>query len=156
MGMENAKLSLAAQGPRLAALDWADHCQVHDVLALYGRLYDDDRIDDFLKLLTPDALFHPNWAGVAPERVAGIADLAAFFKGARGAATADGVQPRHLATNILVAAEGEGRAFATLTMLYVESRGAEVACRMVGQYDYRLVRIDGRWLISEWSMRYDL
>lgn len=147
--------SLAPTGSRLPQLEWADHCQISDIVALYGRLYDDGRIDDFMGLFTPDAIFHPNWPGVAPDRVVGTADLTSFFAAARAGSTTQGVMPRHATTNVLIRATGAGRAEATLSMLYTESRGSEVMVRMVGQYDFSFVRIDGRWFIDQWSMRYD-
>jgi hypothetical protein len=149
-------IELAASGAHLATAGADDRAQIHDVLALYGRLYDDHRIDDFMTLIAADATFYPNWPGVAPEQVSGHAALKEFFAGARAFATSSHVQPRHFATNVLITRADATSAEATVSMLYAESSpGGVVALKMLGQYDYGLVKRDGRWLLHRWSMRYD-
>ncbi len=146
----------AARGARFATLSHEDHAEVMGVIAAYGRFYDDDRIDDFVALLAEDAVYYPNWPGVAPDEVSGHATLREFFAGARMHARSSGIQPRHYATNAIIARATSTSAEVSVSMLYAESKpGGEVAVKMVGQYDYVLVKRDGRWLISRWSMRYD-
>ena len=158
--MSDHKLALIpsapASGPRLAALAHEDYAEVLGVVACYGRFYDDDRIDDFIGLLTEDAVFHPNWPGVAPEYVSGRAALKEFFGGARAQCNADNIQPRHYTTNVVVCAATADSAEVTASMAYAESTpGGNVALKMIGQYDWVLVKRDGRWSIARWSMRYD-
>ena len=146
----------AARGPRFGALPHEDHAEVMGVIAAYGRFYDDDRMDDFMALLAEDAVYYPNWPGIAPDAVSGHATLREFFAGARAHARSSGIQPRHYATNAIIARATATSAEVSVSMLYAESKpGGEVAVKMVGQYDYQLEKRDGRWLISRWSMRYD-
>ena len=146
----------AATGARFAVLPWADHAEVMGVIAAYGRYYDDDRIDDFMGLIAEDAVYYPNWPGVAPDEVSGHETLRGFFGGARAHARSNGVQPRHYATNVILARATATSAGASVSMLYAESQaGGAVAVKMVGQYDYQLEKRAGRWLITRWSMRYD-
>ncbi len=149
-------IKLAASGAHLATLGADDRAQINDVLALYGRLYDDNRIDDFMALIAEDATFYPNWPGVAPDEVSGHETLRGFFGGARAHARSNGVQPRHYATNVILAKATPTSAHASVSMLYAESQaGGAVAVKMIGQYDYQLEKRAGRWLITRWSMRYD-
>jgi hypothetical protein len=146
----------APGGARFAALPHEDHAEVMGVIAAYGRFYDDDRIDDFMDLLTDDAVYYPNWPGVAPDEVTGRATLRDFFAGARQHARSSNVQPRHYATNAIIAKATATSAEVSVSMLYAESKpGGETAVKMIGHYDYVLVKRNGRWLISRWSMRYD-
>jgi len=149
-------ISPAGTGARFSTLPHGDYVEVMGVIAAYGRFYDDDRIDDFMGLIAADAVFYPNWPGIAPDEVSGHATLREFFGGARAHARSSGIQPRHYATNAIVARATATSAEVSVSMLYAESKpGGEVAVKMVGQYDYVLVKRDGRWLISRWSMRYD-
>lgn len=147
---------LAPTGARLAQPSAEDRAQIQDVIALYGRLYDDNRVDDFMTLIAEDATFYPNWPGVAPDEVSGHATLREFFAGARAFAASSGANPRHYATNVLITRADAASAEATVSMLYAESSaGGAVVVKMVGHYDYALVKRNGRWLIHRWSMRYD-
>ena len=149
-------ISPAAAGARFATLPHDDYAEVMGVIAAYGRFYDDDRIDDFMGLIAEDAVFYPNWPGVAPDEVSGHAILREFFGGARAHARSSGIQPRHHATNVILAKATATSAEASVSMLYAESQaGGTVAVKMVGQYDYQLEKRAGRWLITRWSMRYD-
>ncbi len=149
-------IAMATAGARFAALPHDDHAEVMGVIAAYGRFYDDGRMDDFANLLADDAVYYPNWPGVAPEVVSGRAELRAFFAAARAHCDATGVQPRHYATNVILTRASSDRAEATVSMLYAESTpGGAVAVKMIGQYDYVLTKADGRWSIARWSMRYD-
>ena len=149
-------ITLAAHGPRFPTLPHDDYTEVMGIVAAYGRLYDDDRIDDFAELLADDAVFYANWPGVAPDEVVGKAALKEFFAGARAYCHTTGVQPRHYATNVILAAATADSAAVTVSMLYAESiPGGAVTVKMVGQYDYVLARRNGRWAIARWSMRYD-
>ena len=146
----------AATGARFAMLPYEDHAEVMGVIAAYGRFYDDDRIDDFMNLIADDAAYHPNWPGLAPEEISGRSRLREFFAGARAHARTSNVQPRHYATNVILAKATATTVEASVGMLYAESKpGGEVALRMIGQYDFILTRREGRWLITRWSMRYD-
>lgn len=148
--------SAPASGPRFAAVPHEDYVEIMGIVAAYGRFYDDDRIDDFVGLLTDDAVYYPNWAGVAPDEVKGKAALREFFAGARDHCTSTGVQPRHCAANVIIAAATADTADVTMTMAYAESTpGPEIGLKQVGQYDYQLVKQNGRWFINRWSMRYD-
>lgn len=149
-------ISPAGTGARFATLPHDDYAEVMGVIAAYGRYYDDDRIDDFMGLIAGDAVYYPNWPGVAPDEVSGHETLRGFFGGARAHARSNGVQPRHYATNVILAKAAPTSAHASVSMLYAESQaGGAVAVKMIGQYDYQLEKRAGRWLITRWSMRYD-
>ncbi|MFO1376712.1 MAG: nuclear transport factor 2 family protein [Steroidobacteraceae bacterium] len=149
-------ISPAGTGARFATLPHDDYAEVMGVIAAYGRYYDDDRIDDFMGLIAGDAVYYPNWPGVAPDEVSGHETLRGFFGGARAHARSNGVQPRHYATNVILAKATPTSAHASVSMLYAESQaGGAVAVKMIGQYDYQLEKRAGRWLITRWSMRYD-
>ncbi len=149
-------IAMPAQGPRFGVLAPADYAEVMGVVAAYGRLYDDGRIDDFADLLTDDAVYYPNRPGVAPDVVTGKENLRAFFATARAHCDATGILPRHYATNVIIANASADSAEVTVSMLYAESApGGAVALKMIGQYDYILTKADGRWSIARWSMRYD-
>lgn len=149
-------LSPSSAGRRFAALPHDDYVEIQAVVACYGRFYDDDRIDDLVDLMTEDAVFYPNWPGVAPEQVSGKAALREFFAGARAHCSTTNIQPRHHATNIIIAAGSANETNVSAGMLYAESSpGAEPTLKLVGQYDYVLVKHDDRWSIARWSMRYD-
>ncbi len=146
----------AAAGPRFAVPAHEDYAEIMGIVAAYGRFYDDDRLDDFVDLLTDDAVFYANWPGVAPDEVVGKPALREFFTGARAHCHTTGIQPRHYATNVIVTAATSDSAEATVAMLYAESTpGGTPQLKMVGQYDYILAKRAGRWAIAKWSMRYD-
>ncbi len=151
-----APLQPARTGPRFPVLPAEDHQQVMALLDAYGRLYDDDLMDDFMDLFEDDAVFHPNWPAMAFDKVVGRAALRPFFEGARAGAREQHVRPRHFMTNRIVTEADAASALVTASMLYVEHRDGHLPeVKMVGQYDYRLRKRDGRWSIAEWSMRYD-
>jgi hypothetical protein len=150
-----ARIMIGPHGPRFASLGFEDSEEIYGVLKAYGRLYDDDRLDDFLSLLTENAVFYPNWPGSAPDEVSGKEAIADWFGGGRQAASSNGVTPHHYATNMLITSAGDDTAEATVSMLYAESVHGKAEVKMLGQYDYALVKQQGRWFISRWSMRYD-
>lgn len=148
--------SAPASGPRFAVLPHEDYAEIMGIAAAYGRLYDDDRVDDFVDLLTDDAVFHANIPGAVPDEVQGKEALKGFFGGAREICNNTNVQPRHYATNVIIANASADTAEVTVTMAYAESTaGGALEFKMVGQYDYHLVKQSGRWSIARWSMRYD-
>lgn len=145
-----------ASGPRYAVVPHEDYVEIMGVIAAYGRFYDDDRIDDFMGLLTDDALFYPNWPGVAPDEVQGREALSEFFGGARDVCTNANVQPCHIATNTIIATATADTADVTTGMTYAETAiGGALDIKTVGHYDFQLVKERGRWSIKRWSMRYD-
>lgn len=146
---------IRAHGPRFARLSYEDREEIYGVLHAYGRLYDDNRMDDFLGLLTDEAVFYPNWPGMAPDEVRGITALGEFFCSWRDHAVQNDIECHHYATNVLITHADEDSAQATLSMLYAEFADGEPEIKMTGQYDYQLVKQDGRWFIDRWSMRYD-
>mgnify|MGYP002637114994 FL=1 len=148
--------SAPASGPRFAAVPHEDYAEIMGVAAAYGRFYDDDRIDDFIDLLTDDAVFHANIPGAVPDEVQGREALKGFFGGARETCNTTNVQPRHCTTNVIIANASADAAEVTVTMAYAESTdGGALEFKMIGQYDYHLVKQSGRWSIARWSMRYD-
>ena len=148
--------SAPASGPRFPVLPHEDYAEIMAIVAAYGRLYDDDRVDDFIDLLAEDAVFHPNRPGVVPEEICGRETLREFFRQSRAGYHTRGVQPRHYATNVIIASATAAAAEVTVSMAYAESRpGGGVELKLVGQYDYHLVKRSGRWSIARWSMRYD-
>lgn len=157
--MQDMRIALpnpAHAGPRFPVLAADDHQQIMAIIAAYGRFYDDDRISDFMDLFVENAVFFPNWPGVAPDKVVGREALEPFFAGARAICYDQQVQPRHYATNVIITEADGDNAAVTVAMLYAESRqGGACEVKMVGQYDYVLTKIDNRWSISQWSMRYD-
>ena len=150
-----SRIVIAPQGRRFASLGYEDSEEIYGVLKAYGRLYDDDVLDDFLGLFTQNAVFYPNWPGFAPAEVSGKKAIADFFGGRRQVASSNGVTPHHYATNMLITSAGDDTAEATVSMLYAESVHGKAEVKMLGQYDYALVKQQGRWFISRWSMRYD-
>ncbi|GGC16787.1 hypothetical protein GCM10011371_00270 [Novosphingobium marinum] len=143
-------------GLALPVLPIDDYQLIMGTVACYGRMYDDDRIDDFMSLIAPDALFRPNWPGVAPDTVEGADNLRPFFTEARAACHSQNMQPRHYTTNVVITSYDGETAGVSANMLYTEfteEGGAQL--KMVGQYDFRLRKDEGRWRIAEWSMRYD-
>jgi hypothetical protein len=146
----------AADGPRFAVLPPEDHAEIHGLLAAYGRFFDDGAIDDFMGLIADDAIFYPNWPGVAPDVVEGAAALREFFVGAYGHPIAKGAKPYHQATNVIIVRATATTAEASVTMQYAEfTPGKAPELLMVGQYDFQLEKRDGRWFIACWSMRYE-
>lgn len=146
----------ASSGPRFALLDPQDRAEIDGLVAAYGRYYDDGAIDDFMGLIAPDACFYPNWPGVAPDEVKGAEALRVFFGAARAQCNETGTQPRHFATNVIIARATATTAEVSVSMLYAESRpGVPAELKMVGQYDYHVEKREGRWFITRWSMRYD-
>ena len=93
----------AATGARFAVLPPEDYAEVMGVIAAYGRFYDDERIDDFMGLIAADAVYHPNWPGVAPEELSVHTLLRAFFGGAVAPALGSSIQPRHPPTTAIPA-----------------------------------------------------
>ena len=148
--------SAPVSGSRFAAVPHEDHAEIMGIAAAYGRFYDDDRIDDFLDLLTDDAVFHANMPGALPDEVQGREALKGFFGGAREICNTTNVQPRHCTTNVIIANASTNSAEVTVTMAYAEATdGGALEFKMIGQYDFHLVKQSGRWSISRWSMRYD-
>ena len=149
-----SRIAIGPQGRRFASLGYEDTEEIYGVLKAYGRLYDDDLLDDFLGLFTQDAVFFPNSPGSSPAEVSGKEAIADFFRGGRQVASSNGVMPHHYATNMLITSAGDHTAEATVSMLYAESVHGKAEVKLLGQYDYALVKQQGRWFISRWSMRY--
>lgn len=148
--------SAPASGPRFAVLPHDDYAEIMGIAAAYGRFYDDDRVDDFMDLLTDDAVFHANIPGAVPDEVQGKEALKEFFGGARASCNDTNVQPRHHTTNVIVASASTDTAEVTAAMAYAEStEGGACEFKMIGQYDFHMVKQAGRWSIARWSMRYD-
>ena len=152
---EIGQFAIKPHGPRFAQLSYEDREEIHGVLSAYGRLYDDNRMDDFLGLLTDEAVFYPNWPGMAPEEVCVKTALGEFFGSWRNLTAQNSVEPHHFATNVIITNADEATAQATVSMLYTESTGGKPEVTMTGQYDYSLVKQEDRWFIDGWSMRYD-
>lgn len=158
-GVSNRKIVAmqpAVDGPRFAVLPPEDRAEIQGLLAAYGRYYDDGAIGDFMGLIAEDAVFYPNWPGVAPDKVEGSSALREFFAGVLDHTLSKGARPHHQATNIIIVRATATTAEASVAMHYAESvPGQSPELLMVGQYDYHLEKRGGRWFITCWAMRYD-
>lgn len=137
----------------LAPDDYAVICQV---IAAYGRLYDEGLMEGFAKLLAEDSTYLPNRPGVLPETMRGRDAIVDFFAHARADCRRRGVQPRHFTSNIVISAVANGSVDASASMSYAETSGSgEVTVQKFGAYSFRLTKRDAIWRILTWSRHYD-
>jgi uncharacterized protein (TIGR02246 family) len=126
---------------RLAAVE--DRLAIIDLEAAYARAFDSRDGKAWAALFTPDGVYQAR--GASPSQgnyVTGRADLAEFCT----KAPFDGIHLLHLPQ---VSLDGD-TASSRLHLEFVASFHADgsPSTRMVGYYDVRYVRCDGRWLIE--------
>jgi uncharacterized protein (TIGR02246 family) len=119
-----------------------DRLAIHELIARYSHAIDGGDYEAWVDCFTPDAVFH-SALGVST----GHEEIRAF---ARNYETSRARMPnaRHYMTNIAAEVDGDEatcRSYVIITTS--EPRGVRI--HFTGQYDDRLVKLDGAWKFRE-------
>lgn len=123
-------------------IDLENRMAIHELIARYSHLIDGREYDAWVQCFTPDGALH-SAVGVA----AGHEALRAFASDYE-ARRARMPNARHYITNLAIDLDGDratARSYVQITSS--EPRGVRVV--FTGQYDDRLVRVDGAWKFKE-------
>jgi hypothetical protein len=126
-----------------------DEYQIRNLLADFARLADEAAsVEEVAALFTTGGC----WV-MGPEAWRGRDEIVAYLQSARNSS---GVGPagrkRHIVTNVAVHVDTSDQARAHSCFLFVDAE-PNPSILFVGQYQDRLERVDGRWLISEREVR---
>jgi hypothetical protein len=141
--------------PLPVPVDAQDTFAIQDVLAYYAMYYDAKDADNYLAMFTPDATIEADGQPFTKEQwdVIVKAKLAKF--------EATGQQRRHLMTNIIVTGTPDNLNpdTATLTASWgvfgTDLNTGQVEAENSGTYAGTVVKVDGQWLISQWTIHQD-
>lgn len=135
----------------------ADRLAILNVLGAYPHHFDEGEAEDFLDLFTEDVTFEWYMAG---EKVGGMEGRKAFgdMIAPRMKMFAEqGLIRRHTNANIFIVSQTEKEAHVRMGfILHSVKDMKELTLVSTGTYEGRLVKLDGRWLISHWIDRVDL
>lgn len=126
--------------------------RVHTVLAKLALFADIGTVDEYLALVTEDAIwdFPANPNSGAPASVQhGHAEIRAAVQARRGGGTVGpGSNSQHIVTNVAVDLIGGDTARARSSWLFVTDTLGAKRMSGVGHYDDQFRRVDGVWLLA--------
>lgn len=135
-------------------MDVSDRLSILDLLHRYGHCYDEGDFDALEACFTEDATFSiTGGIGGMPAVMRGRAEIRERMA-ARRAATAT-AQRRHLITNVIMDAEGEGRVRAASYLLLGSTEDGRLHLPVTGRYVDLLERHGGGWAIAERRLAMD-
>ncbi len=116
--------------------------EIEKLFYRYARGFDEFNLDELVECFTEDArFFSGGW-------IEGRAAIHAALTERRQMRADDGQLPRHLNTNISIELKSEDEADVYSYFSLVVSSREGISIDVVGTYEDKLVRQDGRWLIA--------
>lgn len=125
-----------------------DRVEIEDLVARYNKAIDTGDAESWAATFTKDGEFH----GIVGD-FAGTDELTAFVtEYASDEQYADFARSQHWVTNMVIDGDGDSATmFAHLMMVQPAEDGGRII--LVGHYEDKLRRVDGRWLFAERNVR---
>jgi 3-phenylpropionate/cinnamic acid dioxygenase small subunit len=123
----------------MTAMNTDDRLQIHEALALHAHLADENQLDRFDELFTPDAVYDMSASGL------GVFEGIETIRAAAAEMSRTGHSPlAHFLTNVVITSTADGEATARSKCLMIMADGQLHAVT----YDDVLAHHDGAWRLS--------
>lgn len=135
--------------------DVADRHEILNVIAAYAHLVDNYKIDEWIALSTPDAIWEVQQPGKEPVRLTKPQYTAAVQQ-RFNAFKRTNHQRRHFWAGMYVVSQTTDEAHVFAECLIGGSEQGKVwKQETASEYEFFLRKIDGEWKINNWITRFD-